>query len=94
VEEFIGVTADAADNGGTENASAADPDRPRKLLEELGKVKQWAAPVQRGRFTFDDKKFYTSVKKQFDEGRTLSPKQLNALEKLAEKYRDGSAREQ
>jgi hypothetical protein len=34
------------------------------------------------------------VKKQFDEGRTLSPKQLNALEKLAEKYRDGAVREQ
>ena len=60
---------------------------PRRLLEELGKVTQWAAPVQRGRFTFDDKKFYTSVKKQFDEGRTLSAKQLNALEKLAERYR-------
>ena len=93
VEEFIGVTAAAADSDGNGGA-AADPERPRRLLEELGQVTQWAAPVQRGRFTFDDKKFYTSVKKQFDEGRTLSAKQLNALEKLAEKYRNGAGQEQ
>ena len=90
VEEFLGFkpgengreNAPAADDG------AADAGRAEALLQELSKVTAWGAPVKRGRYTYDDKKFYTSVKKQFDEGRTLSAKQLAALEKLAERYRN------
>ena len=74
--------------GRTASAVPAAPAQGAALLEELGHVTEWAAPVKRGRFTYDDRKFYTSVKKQFDEGRTLSDKQVAALAKLAEKYRN------
>ena len=58
------------------------------LLESLSKVSSWEAPVKRGRYTADDKKFYESLKKQFSEKKTLSDKQLAALKKLADKYKE------
>ena len=58
----------------------------KKLIQALAEVKTWEEPVKKGRFSFDDKKFFQSVKKQFDEGKTLSPKQIAALDKLATKY--------
>ena len=74
-------------------APAADPSpdtaaQAAALLGELAGVTEWAAPVKRGRFTYDDRKFYVSVKKQFDEGKSLSAKQVAALARLAEKYRE------
>ena len=56
------------------------------LLARLGEVKEWAAPEKKGRFTFDDKKFFQSLDKQFKEKKSLSDKQLAALKKLADKY--------
>ena len=56
------------------------------LLEQLGEVKEWAAPEKKGRFTFDDKKFFQSLNKQYSEKKSLSDKQLTALKKLADKY--------
>ncbi len=56
------------------------------FLSRLAKVTKWDAPAKKGRFAFDDKKFYQSIAKQCAEGKTLSPKQLSALEKLAVKY--------
>ncbi|MBR4956208.1 MAG: hypothetical protein IKZ31_00480 [Lentisphaeria bacterium] len=47
----------------------------------------WAEPVKRGRFTFNDKDFYESLRGQFYNGKQLSPKQIAALQKLAAKYR-------
>ena len=58
----------------------------KDLIEKLSTVTQWSTPVAKGRFAFDEKKFYQSVKKQFTDGKILSPKQLAALEKLAAKY--------
>jgi len=58
------------------------------MLKMLSEVKEWAAPVQRGRYTYDDRKFYQSLAKQYSEGRSLSVKQLAALKKLADKYKD------
>ncbi|MBE6392506.1 MAG: type I DNA topoisomerase [Lentisphaerae bacterium] len=58
------------------------------LLESLSKVSSWEPPVKRGRYTADDKKFYESLKKQFSEKKTLSDKQLAALKKLADKYKE------
>ena len=88
VAEFAGVSPENSDTETSGASPAADAGKAQALLEELSKVTDWAAPVKRGRFTYDDKKFYSSVKKQFDEGRTLSAKQLGALEKLAERYRN------
>ena len=58
------------------------------LLESLSGVSSWEPPVKRGRYTADDKKFYESLKKQFSEKKTLSEKQLAALKKLADKYKE------
>ncbi|MBR2632432.1 MAG: hypothetical protein IKD29_03200, partial [Lentisphaeria bacterium] len=83
------LKSDAPQNTGSENAEqpAATPETDVKLLiENLSKVKNWEEPVRKGRFSFDDKKFFQSVKKQFDDGKTLSPKQIAALSKLTAKY--------
>ena len=90
IREFFGAEAVAAleQSAGQEGTNSPDGKlKAEALLKELSGVKEWAPPVKRGRFSYDDKKFFTSVKKQFDEGRQLSVKQLGALEKLAERYR-------
>ena len=43
-------------------------------------------PVSKGRFTYDDKKFFESLKKQALEGRVLSERQNASLSKMAQKY--------
>ncbi len=69
-----------------DDSAGTTPDQTKILLAQLSAVEKWDAPVKKGRFTFDDKKFYQSIAKQFTEGRSLSAKQLAALEKLAGKY--------
>ena len=77
----------------TEVPAAAESDEAQaavdvdEVLAFLATVKNWVTPVKRGRFTFDDKKFYQSVAKQHRDGKVLSDKQINALAKLAAKYR-------
>ena len=69
-------------------APAADavPANIEAFFKTLENVKKWDEPAQKGRFSFDDKKFFLSVKKQYDDGKTLSAKQIAALSKLASKY--------
>jgi len=93
VAEFLGgqVPESAGKKSTRAPAAAPSPDTAAQaaaLLGELAGVTEWAAPVKRGRFTYDDRKFYVSVKKQFDEGKSLSAKQMAALARLAEKYRE------
>ena len=67
--------------------SAAEKAAPVKdLLAKLAAVTTWEQPTKKGRFTFDDKKFYQSLAKQYSDGKTLSEKQVTALKKLADKY--------
>ncbi len=63
-----------------------DTDRIKAVLQKLSEVKEWAQPTQKGRFAFDEKKFYQSISRQFADGKTLSAKQIAALDKLAAKY--------
>jgi len=56
-------------------------------LAYLETVKEWAKPEKKGRWTIDDKKFYSSLKKQFETKKELSDKQIAALEKLVAKYK-------
>ena len=56
------------------------------LLEKLSTVQNWEAPVQKGRYSFDDRKFFQSIDKQFKTKKQLSQKQIDALKKLAAKY--------
>ncbi len=57
-----------------------------EILEKLSHVTTWSVPEKKGRFAFDEKKFYQSISAQFKEGKSLSAKQISALEKLAAKY--------
>ena len=75
--------------GAPESSSAStggDVPPVAELLAQLGNVKDWEPPAKKGRFTFDDRKFYQSLAKQHAEGRELSVKQWSALKKLAAKY--------
>ena len=58
------------------------------LLELMGAVKEWAAPVKRGRREFNDESFYQSLKQQFDQRGALSEKQRAALKKMVVRYRE------
>ena len=46
---------------------------------------QWAVPEKKGPRTYDDKKFFNSLKKQMEKGKNLTDKQWNALFILAVK---------
>ncbi|MBO4491811.1 MAG: type I DNA topoisomerase [Lentisphaeria bacterium] len=60
--------------------------RVRELFRIFDGVTNWAEPVKRGRRVYDDREFVQSIRKQIGQGRTLSPKQIAAMEKLAAKY--------
>ncbi len=49
---------------------------------------KWAEPEKRRGRIYDDKKFFDSLKKQCDAGKSLSEKQIAALGKILEKYQD------
>ncbi len=66
-------------------APVVDPAEIASIFAALEKV-EFAAPTRRGRFVFDDRKFFESLKKQYTSGKALSDKQLAALNKLAAKY--------
>ena len=65
-------------------APDADPEQVRKVLDALGGGTEGAPPVKRGRRTYSDEKFYTSLKKQLEEGKKgVSERQFEALLKIA-----------
>ena len=51
-------------------------------------VKTWKPPFKRGRRLMDDAAFYESLSRQFAQKRSLSPKQIAALKKLAKRYEE------
>ncbi len=60
-----------------------------KVLDDLKHVTEWAAAVKRGKRTYSDEKFVESIAKQVDNPkRPISRRQLEALVRLACKYRD------
>ncbi len=67
--------------------AAAEPDpEVDKMLAGLGEVTTWEEPVKSGKFTRDDKEFFSSLKKQHESGKQLSTKQVFFLKKLHDKY--------
>ena len=66
--------------------SAEDKAKTVALLAMLDSVTEWAAPQERRGRTYDDKKFYSSLKDQFARRQALSPKQFDALLSIARKY--------
>ena len=56
------------------------------LLKALADVKQWDPPAQRRGRTLDDKKFFESLRDQFQTKGALSVKQRSALRSMAKRY--------
>ena len=59
----------------------------REIFEAFQNV-NWEEPQTRRGRTYDDKKFFNSLKNQAESGKMLSEKQFDALRRLAEKYRE------
>ena len=57
-----------------------------EILELLAKIQEWSAPVTRGKRVWDDKEFFTSLDTQFRQKKSLSPRQVAAMRKLAGRY--------
>ena len=58
------------------------------LLALMGRVTEWRPAVKKGRKVYDDQAFVKSLTDQYDRRRTLSPRQLMALKRVAVSYRD------
>ncbi|MFA5204387.1 MAG: type I DNA topoisomerase [Lentisphaeria bacterium] len=90
----LGVAADleaavqrlAEEKAAPPPAAATGPDS-KPLLEALTAVK-WDPPGRRAGKTFDDRKFHASLSRQVEDGKPLTPAQLNALKRLALRYRN------
>ena len=60
-----------------------------ELFSFLDEVSKWNDPVKRGKYVYDDKGFYDSVKTQFaDKSKAMTVRQLQALVKLSVSYVD------
>lgn len=67
----------------------ADPHAVSSLLACLEKVQEWAPAVKRGKRTYSDEKFVTSVRKQAEEAeRPISDRQLQTLARMGWRYRE------
>jgi len=87
-EEFAAAERKLADMAAKANAPAGPRDVMdyAPIFEKFAGVKWEPATTRRGR-SFDDKKFFNSLREQAENGRTLSEKQLAVLRRLATKYR-------
>ena len=66
----------------------ADQGAADKLLAVVEQVTDWEPPVTRGKRTYSDEKFVTSLRKQLTDGKkVISMRQVEALLKLIWKYR-------
>jgi len=87
LNELLGTPPEAEGSAPAANAAGAeDSNETGTLLKILAAVTEWEEPVQKGSRTFNDKTFYESLAKQAESGRQLSPKQVFALKKMADKY--------
>lgn len=72
--------------GGFEVAPV-DPAVP-ELLKLLETVKDWKAPARRGRRTYNDAEFASSLRDQYARRSSLSPRQVQALRRVCVNYKD------
>jgi DNA topoisomerase I len=60
-----------------------------RLTTALDPVKEWAPESKSGKRTYSDKKFVESIRKRLGEpGKDISPRQLEALVRIAVRYKD------
>ena len=57
------------------------------LLKLMDSVTEWRPPTKKGKRVYDDRDFVKSLKDQFARRRSLSPRQLLALKRVASLYR-------
>lgn len=76
--------------GGATSANAPENEETRRILDLFDPdAIEWREPRTRGRRTYDDRKFFESLRKQvFDDGKKLTDKQWQALLTLAANYED------
>ena len=64
-----------------------DPAVP-ELLKLLESVKTWKEPVRRGRRTYNDEEFVSSLRDQYARRSSLSPRQVLALRRVCVNYHE------
>ncbi len=64
----------------------------KDMITFLSAYTAWDAPVKRGQKTYDDASFFESMKTQFEENKTLSPRQFNALLRMYDRYSDATGK--
>jgi DNA topoisomerase I len=68
-------------------ASDSDTEKYKAIFAAFDNI-EWDEPTKsRGR-TYDDKKFFTSLRKQAESGKVLSEKQMGVMTRFATKYKD------
>lgn len=90
VEEVDQRNARAEERRQKQEEAAADAPAQERIADVFNAMKAiaWKEPEKGSRRFFDDKKFFESLRRQSEQGRALSEKQLAALGKLAERYKD------
>ena len=56
------------------------------LLDQLKAVTEWKEAVEKKGKTFDDKTFFVSLSRQYEQRKSLTPRQKSALKRLVKKY--------
>ncbi len=56
------------------------------LLDQLKAVTEWKEAVEKKGKTFDDKTFYISLSRQYEQRKSLTPRQKSALKRMVKKY--------
>jgi hypothetical protein len=56
------------------------------LLDQLKNVTEWKEAVEKKGKTFDDKTFYVSLSRQYEQRKSLTPRQKSALKRMVKKY--------
>ena len=67
---------------------APEGEKAKAVIELLSGITQWQKAEKSGNRTYDDKRFFSSVLKAFESGKTVTAKQWEALLRLAVKYED------
>lgn len=72
-------------------APAANGDAVAIVLTALDRVKEWVPEVKRGKRTYSDEKFVTSIRRDVENAsKSISQRQFDALIRIACRYRDQS----
>ena len=58
-----------------------------EIFKLLADVKEWRPPATRGKKTYNDREFVSSLSQQYEARRSLSPRQVSALMRVAAMYK-------